>query len=91
MLQKDACAIFALSIANKIRIEPEWIPCAENQLANYLSKIVNHDDWQIQPSIFEELDRIWGPDTVDRFASYYNAHLSRFKSRFWNPGTVMAR
>ena len=37
--------------------------------------------------MFEELDRDWGPHTVDRFASYYNAHLPRFNSRFWNPGT----
>ena len=87
LLQKEACAIFALSIANKIRIEPEWIPRAENQLADYLSKIVDHDDWQIHPSMFEELDRDWGPHTVDRFASYYNTHLPRFNSRFWNPGT----
>ena len=71
----DACAIFALSIASKIRIEREWIWRADNQLENYLSKVVNLKDWQIHPSIFEELDRDWGSHTTDKIASYYNAHL----------------
>ena len=33
------------------------------------------------------LHKHWGPYTVDRFASYYNAKLVRFNSRFWNPGS----
>jgi len=39
------------------------------------------------PGTFQELDAQWGPHTVDRFASYYNKQLSRFNSRFWNPGS----
>ena len=30
---------------------------------------------------------LWGPLSVDCFACYYNAKLSRYFSRFWNPGT----
>ena len=87
LLQKEAFAIFSCSIANKIRIEPEWIPRDGNQQADYLSRIVDYDDWQIHPRIFAELDGNWGPHAIDRFASFYNAQLPRFNSRFWNPGT----
>ena len=34
------------------------------------------------------MNELWGPLNVDCFASYYNAKLPRFFSRFWNPGTA---
>ena len=40
-----------------------------------------HDD------VFKQLDQLWGPHSIDRFASSYNAKLSRFNSRFLHPGT----
>nr|XP_006819126.1 PREDICTED: uncharacterized protein LOC102809450 [Saccoglossus kowalevskii] len=33
------------------------------------------------------LDKIWGPHSIDRFASCHNAQLPRFNSAAWNPGT----
>ncbi|XP_068706852.1 uncharacterized protein [Montipora foliosa] len=33
------------------------------------------------------IDVIWGPHTCDRFASYYNAQLPVFNSRFASPGS----
>ena len=32
------------------------------------------------------MDSRWGPHSVDRFASHYNAQLRRFNSRFLSPG-----
>ena len=86
-LQQEALAIFSTSVANSIRIEPEWIPCEENKLADYVSRIVDYDDWSLDYTIFKQLDNRWGPHTIDRFASHYNTQLPRFNSRFWNPGT----
>ena len=76
-----------ISIANHIRIEPEWIPRSEKQLADYLSRIVDYNDWCLDASIFQYLEQRWGPHTVDRFADYYNTQLPCFNSTFWNPGT----
>ena len=56
-------------------------------MADYLSRIVDYDDWSLSHSTFRELDAIWGPHTVYRFASHYNSQLPRFNSRFWNPGS----
>lgn len=55
-LHKEAFAIFVISMANQIRIEPEWIPHNKNQQANYLSRLVDHDDWQVHPDIFAGLN-----------------------------------
>ena len=30
---------------------------------------------------------MWGPHSVDRFANHSNKKLSRFNSKYWNPGT----
>ena len=86
-LQTEVLAIFATALANQVRIEPEWIPRDCNQKADYISRIVDYDDWSIDPAIFQQLDARWGHHTVDRFASYYNTQLPRFNSRFWNPGS----
>ena len=75
-----------MCVTNKIRLEPEWIPREQNELADY-SRIIDHDDYMLNPSIFVWLDSLWGPHSVDRFASPANAHIDRFNSRFWAPGS----
>lgn len=69
-----------------IEITPVWVPRDENRLADYLSKLTDVDDWGIQPHIFQWVTTLWGPFTIDRFASWYNTKCNRFNSRFWNPG-----
>ena len=55
-LQQEAPAIFSTSVANSIRIEPEWIPREENELADYVSRIVDYDDWSLDYTIFKQSD-----------------------------------
>jgi hypothetical protein len=58
-----------------------------NEKADYLSKIVDIDDWKLHPSLFGVLDARWGPHSVDRFATHTNALCPRFNSWYWCPGT----
>ena len=37
--------------------------------------------------ILHQLDLMWGPHTVDRFANVNNRQLEHFNSRFWDPKT----
>ena len=69
-----------------IRLEMEWIPRSENEVEDYISRIVDLDDWQINPNIFPMIDSLWGPHTVDRFASVANTQLPRYNSKFWRIG-----
>ena len=87
LLQELALSVFQLCVVHHVTIEPEWIPREENELADYISKLRDYDDWMVHPIIFQQIDQLWGPHTVDRFANTHNAQLERFNSRFWNPGT----
>jgi hypothetical protein len=64
-------------------LEVEWIPRGENYVADYLSKIVEKDDWGISTYILSIIQSSWGNLEVDFFASKHNAKLQRFYSRFW--------
>ena len=86
-LQAEALGIFSTCASNNIRIEPEWIPREQNELADYYSRIVDYDDWMLNPSVFSWLDSLWGPHSVDHFANPSNAQLERFNSRYWAPGS----
>ncbi|KAK3095785.1 hypothetical protein FSP39_019082 [Pinctada imbricata] len=49
--------------------------------------MVDYEDWRTTPGFFSYISSIWGPFTIDRFASHINTKLPRFNSVFWNPGT----
>ena len=68
-LQAEALEIFSVCVNNKIRLEPEWIPREQNKLADYFSRIIDYDDYMLNPSVFFWLDRLWDRHTIDRFAS----------------------
>ena len=81
-LQAEALAIFSLSVRNLIKIEPEWIPREKNKLADYLSRLVDYDDWMLNPEVFNIIDMAWGPHDADGFVNSVNNQLVRFNSRF---------
>eukprot|EP00731_Ephydatia_muelleri_P033190 Em0026g10a len=85
-LQTELLRVVELCMRHNIRMEPGWIPREENQLADYFSRIVDLDDWQLDVGAFRFLNALWGPHTIDRFADHYNAQLVRFNSRFACPG-----
>ena len=84
-LRAIAVQIFDLCLDLHIDLNIDWLPRTENQKADYLSKIVDPDDWALGRKYFAELDKLWGPHTIDRFSADYNKKLPCFKSRFWNP------
>lgn len=86
-LQAEALAIFSMCVKNHIHIEPEWIPREQNELADYCSRLVEYDDWSLNPAVFKWLDELWGPHSIDRFADHVNTQTQRFNSRFWMPGS----
>ena len=71
-------------VKNHIHIDPKWIP---NELANYYSRLVNFDDYRLNPAIFRWLNSLWGLHSIDRFANPHNAQIKQFNARFWTPGS----
>jgi hypothetical protein len=60
---------------NNIHFSPRYIRFAANTWANKLSRHLDIDDWQLDPSVFHEMDTQFGPHTIDRFASALNTLL----------------
>ena len=86
-LHEISLSIFQICLSNGITIEAQWIPRSENLRADYLSRIIDYEDWGVTCEFFHFINNLWGPFDIDRFASFKNTKLDRFNSLFWNPGT----
>ena len=74
------CAVFNVSI------EIEWVPRSLNEYADSLSRVIDFDDWSVYTDFFTYISSLFGPFSVDRFASPDSAKCARFYSKFWCPG-----
>jgi len=85
-LQSLALTIFESCAKNDTEIHTVWIPREQNTQADYVSRIIDIDDWAIYTEFFQFIDELWDPHSVDRFASSNNAKTKLFNSLYWNPG-----
>ena len=60
-LQTVALNIFSVCVINQIRLESEWLPREANEQADLISRIIDYDDWRLDPIVFADLDKRWGP------------------------------
>jgi ribonuclease HI len=79
--------IFWVCVGLGITLRCHWVPRAKNRLADYLSKIEDKNDWQLNPKWFRALDWKWGAHTIDRFALNNNCVVAKFNSFWYCPGT----
>jgi hypothetical protein len=42
----------------------------------------NRDDWQLNPRIFTYMDSLWGPHSIDRFATHGNTQLPCYNAHW---------
>jgi hypothetical protein len=87
--------IWELCLMNDVQLSATHIPgttmIAEG--VDFLSRegLVEPADWKLNPELFQWLDALWGPCTIDRFASAINVQHRlgsplRFNSRRYEPG-----
>ena len=69
-----------------ITLSIRWVPRELNTEADDLSKLVDTDDWRLNPRMFAILSQLWGPYSIDAFAAEENAHCPRFLSKWHSPG-----
>ena len=55
-LQSIAFSIFTLCMQECIFIDMQWMPRSENTRADYLSKMIDHDDWCVLDDFFAFVD-----------------------------------
>ena len=78
--------LFQFCAVNNVSIEIEWVPRSLNEYADSLSRIVDFDVWSVSGGFFAYISSLFGPFTVDRFASPDSAKCASFYSKFWCPG-----
>jgi hypothetical protein len=64
----------------------QWVPTAENVLADAMSRVKDHGNWTVTQVVFSEAERRWGPHSVDRMATAENAKCVRYNAWRYGPG-----
>ena len=79
--------IWDLAIRNCITIQAKHLAARLNTEADRLSRLSGQYEWYIHPCLFQYIDNLYGPHTIDRFGSILTHQLPRYNSLFWDPGT----
>ncbi len=83
-----AQSLWAVCYKLNVTVTAKYLVGSLNKDADYLSRLLPSYEWQLNPRLFKFLDQIYGPHTVDRFASMTTTHLPHYNSRFLNPETA---
>ncbi len=83
-----AQSLWAVCYKLNVTVTAKYLAESLNQDADYLSRLLPSYEWQLNPRLFKFLDQIYGPHTVDQFASMMTTHLPHYNSRFLDPVTV---
>jgi hypothetical protein len=75
------------SICESQKKNSYWIPRTNNDDADQLSRVTDHDDLGVRQFIYIFLNELWDKCTIDRFASHEMKHHEIFNSNVWYPGT----
>lgn len=87
-LTKLAESIWATAYKAKITLSIKHLPGKINTWADHLSRLPLQYEWRLNPRLFARLDKMWGPHTIDRFASISTTQLPMYNSRYSDPGTA---
>ena len=77
--------LWELIDTNNISIRTRYIRYAAYVWADNLSRETNRADWQVNPRIFTYMDSLWGPHSIDMFATQGNTQLPRYNARWRDP------
>jgi len=84
-LNKLAKLIFWAVKQCRATLKALHIPGELNTRADELSRLNPITEWALHPEAFQHLEDLWGPHTIDRFATNHNHCLPRYNSRFYHP------
>lgn len=74
-------------VSRNVVVTAEHIAGVTNTRADQLSRWDpdRAADWRLHPELFQALDHLWGPHSIDLFADSRNHHLPRFASWMSDP------
>ena len=83
-LHQEAVAVYKLCREMNMCLSVGWVSRDYNVEVDQLSRFNDPNDYMLDPSCFRYIDQLWGPHTLDRFASLQTRQLERFCSRYRN-------
>jgi len=90
VLMDEMRDLYELCSSMSVELRVEHVSSVLNEWADRLSRENDSTDWTLRPATFQRLDRLYGPHTVDLFASSANTRCDRFFSRWLCPGALGA-
>jgi hypothetical protein len=92
-LQRLAVQLFDIQLQYGFTLVFEWVPRDRNVRADFLSHVsaLRHHHYRLRPEQFAYLDGLWGPHTIDRFATAETCqpllppNEGRFCAQFFHP------
>ena len=76
-LKDLALVVFQICSHHCISFEIKWVPRDLNASADCICKLVDFDGYGLNVFVFQGLNHLLGPYTIDRFACSYNGELPR--------------
>jgi hypothetical protein len=89
ILNDLASQLWHSAIEKNIFIRAVYIPGKLNVEADWASRYFeDRSDWKLARPVFERLEGLFGPLTIDLFASFHNKQISVYYSWFPDPGAL---
>ncbi|GFR58118.1 reverse transcriptase [Elysia marginata] len=86
-LSEVATKIWSLALRHNITIKAKHLAGHLNTVADGLSRIPGQYEWLMHRSLFQYLNAVWGPHSIDRFASMNTMLCPRYNSLYLDPFT----
>ncbi|GFO09415.1 reverse transcriptase [Plakobranchus ocellatus] len=85
-LTNIASKIWTLAIKDNVQITAHYLAGKLNIQADALSRLQSQHEWELNPNLYHYLDTVWGPHTIDPFATINTTKCKRYNSRYLDPG-----
>ncbi|OGV83716.1 MAG: hypothetical protein A2340_12880 [Lentisphaerae bacterium RIFOXYB12_FULL_60_10] len=86
-LDEEARIILQLASTRSWTLSAKHIPGLQNVIPDQLSRRLDRADWKLNSTLFQLAENLWGPHTIDRFATAINRQTPRFNSAMPQPGS----
>lgn len=86
-LTELAETIWSTAISTNTYLVARHVAGVSNVQADFLSRQATMYEWMLNPTIFQYINSMWGPHSIDRFASVSTTQLRLYNSRLRDPET----